>query len=196
MSKYSSWSQLESLFIHLGEKLDKPASLMIIGSVVGMSLGQDDRMTADFDVWRPDSVFDLNSLKSACEAVGIVFNPQWHDEPDGIYLQMVDPGIVQIGKYSKKEVIFKSGNLEVVRPPLVNIIASKLVRGDERDIEDSVFLMTKFSISIDSVRLAIESIEVTYSKETALENLVLLKACFDSTSNKVVRRRMGLDEIP
>ena len=181
MKKLISWSELENLLIKLGEELKQPVQLVVIGSTVCMSLGQADRMTSDVDVWRNSSVFDLGVLKSACQSSGIDFNPTAYDEPENAYIQLIDPGIVQLGIFKETEVIFKTGNLELRRPPIENIIASKLVRGDAQDFDDCVFLMNKCKISIDKISDAIDSISDLFSKENAKENISLLITCSQSS---------------
>lgn len=181
MNKNSiAWPELEKLLIALGDELERPATLVVIGSTVCMSLGQSERMTMDVDVWRKDSSFDLGALKKACAKVGIEFDPKGYDEPESAYLQMVEPGIVQLGVFESTTSIFKAGNLEVCRPPIENIIASKLVRGDARDFDDCAFLFRKCRVPVVKIKAAIESMDDDYSRELALENLDMFQLCFES----------------
>jgi len=177
-----AWPEMERLLIKLGEALDRPARLVVIGSAVCMSLGQNQRMTMDVDVWRKDSTYDLGSLRRACDAVGIVFDPKGYDEPEAVYLQMVDPGVVQLGVFDETMSIFKTGNLEIRRPPIENVIASKLVRGEGRDFDDCAFLMKKCQVSMKAIERAVASIEDNYSRENATDNLTMLEICFATPS--------------
>lgn len=172
-----AWNEMEDLLIRLGDALKRPTSLVVIGSSVCMSLGQAERMTMDVDVWRKDSVYDLGDLKNACKAVGIVFNPTGFDEPDAVYLQMVEPGIVQLGVFDETSSLLKAGNLDIRRPPIENVIASKLVRGEARDFDDSVFLLKKCRVSLNEVETAVASIFNKQARENAIENIVMLRAC-------------------
>lgn len=173
----------EQLFSHLekiGSQLKKPARIVLIGSSVGMLHGQPSRMTEDVDVWRPSSVIDEGDLKQACIASGMLFNPTDdmldHDLP---YLQLISPGIVHIGDYKNDLKLYNFGNLEVLHPPIENIIASKLLRAEPRDIEDIIFLRKKFSISYDDIERAISTLPESRI-ETARENVVYLEVADSS----------------
>lgn len=173
------WKEMEDLLIRLGAALELPTELVVIGSTVCMSMGQPDRMTMDIDVWRRDSAFDLGVLKRACKAVGISFDPKGYDDPDSVYLQLVEPGIVQLGTFSDTSLLFKTGNLELRRPPPENVIASKLVRGADWDFDDCMFLVKKCKVSPASILQAVKSIEDLMAQETAIENITMLNACID-----------------
>lgn len=173
------WKEMEDLLIKLGDALETPTELVVIGSTVCMSMGQPDRMTMDIDVWRRDSAFDLGMLKKACAAVGISFDPKGYDEPDSVYLQMVEPGIVQLGKFSDTSLLFKTGNLEIRHPPPENVIASKLVRGAAWDFDDCVFLVKKCKVSAAAILQAVKSIEDLMAQEAAIENITMLNTCID-----------------
>lgn len=173
------WPSLEDALVRLGEALERPASLVAFGATVCMSLGLPERMTMDVDIWKKDSTFDLGDMKRACEKVGICFNPQGVEDPETIYIQMVEPGIVQLGKFKETETILRSGQLEVRRPPIENVIASKMVRGEARDYDDSAFLIRKCQIAWSRIETAIGSICDAQARETATENLTLLRCVLD-----------------
>lgn len=166
--------ELEDLFIRLGSALKKPATITIIGGAVCMHLGRDRRMTMDVDVWKRDSHFDLADMKQACEAAGVDFNPRDVAEPVRPYLQIVEQGIVQLGRYAGTTELATTGNLTICRPPLENIVASKMVRGEDRDYDDSAFLIARAGLSKARVEAAISSIEDDVARETAAENMTVL----------------------
>lgn len=168
-----SSEDLHRIFEKIGRNLNHPSRLVLIGSSVGMLHGQPSRMTEDVDVWSPSSVMDYADMKEACEKAGVLFDPK--DACDGAYLQLVQPGIVQIGNYRKDGEIRISvyGNLEVAHPPVENVVASKLLRAEERDIQDVMFLMKKFAVRKEDVERAIDSFP-EHRAETARENLVYL----------------------
>lgn len=181
MTNAMDWPEMENVLIRLGDALEEPTTLVVIGSAVCISMGQADRMTMDIDVWRKDSVFDLGVLKRACESANIIFDPKGYDEPDGVYLQMIDPGIVQLGVFEETALLFRAGNLVVKRPPAENVIASKMVRGEAHDFDDAVFLMKKCRVGLNDISKAIASIDNIVAREIAQENLSLLQACIDLT---------------
>lgn len=169
------WADLQAALIRLGTHLKKPTRLVLIGSSVGMFYGQPGRMTEDVDVWNPKSQVDLADITQACAKAGIAFDPQGDDVSGvGMYLQMVKPGVVHVGKWKSEADMFVCGNLKVVHPPAENIIASKLVRCTDADIEDVVFLMRRLGIGLDAVRAAVDTLSPA-AQETAQENMVMLE---------------------
>jgi hypothetical protein len=80
---------------------------------------------------------------------------------------------VQTGKFEPVQ-MFRIGRLTVSRPPIENIIASKLTRADAKDIEDIQFLHKHFQSDIPAVKKIISSFP-NPKRETARENLVYLE---------------------
>ena len=181
MADTFGWSVIEDALIRLGDALQRPTFLTVIGSSVSMSLGQPGRMTLDVDVWKKTSRFDLGDLKCACEKAGIEFNPT-ADHPSRVYLQLVDPGVVQLGEFEALADVSRMGQLTIQRPPLENIIASKLVRGDARDYDDIVFLIARCGVTRTPIDQAVATIRDPISRETAQENLVMLEVALNTPS--------------
>lgn len=171
----TDWHVVQSALMRVGEHLKKPTRLVLIGSSVGMWYGQPGRMTEDIDVWSPKSDVDLADIAQACDKAGIHFDPIEYDAPrDGLYLQMVRPGIVHVGKWKSEESMFRSGNLEVAHPPAENIIASKLVRAEPHDLDDIVYLMNRLQVSLACIRVAVATLP-ELPRSFAEENMVLLE---------------------
>lgn len=179
----SDWAAVQAALMRVGEHLQKPTRLVLIGSSVGMWYGQAGRMTEDVDVWSPKSKVDLADIAQACEKAGIHFDPKDYDAPrDSLYLQMVTPGVVHVGKWKFEESMFRSGNLEVVHPPAENVIASKLVRAEPFDLDDIVYLMSRLDVSIGQVRGAVATL-AGGARERAEENMVFLELRSDILSD-------------
>lgn len=186
----SDWLEVQTALMRVGDFLKKPTRLVLIGSSVGMWYGQPGRMTEDVDIWAPRSEVDFADITQACEKAGIHFDPKGYDVPrDGLYLQMVTPGVVNVGKWKTEESMFRSGNLEVVHPPAENVIASKLVRAEPSDIEDIVFLMNRLDVSLDTVRSAVATLSGS-ARERAEENMVFVEIHRDllSDANKAAAK--------
>jgi hypothetical protein len=79
-----------------------------------------------------------------------------------------------MGVFDAASKMLRTGNLTVSRPPVENIVASKLLRASDKDLEDIVFLMSSTDTRIDSVVRAIGTLEEKH-RETALENLALVE---------------------
>ncbi len=87
-------------------------------------------------------------------------------------MQIVTPGPSQTGEFTP--VLWaRMGRLHICLPPWPNLIASKLVRGDERDVEDVLFLAAKHRIGVDPVKACAETMPEP-AKQQVLENLVYL----------------------
>jgi hypothetical protein len=173
------WAHLQAALAAIGAHLKKPTRLVLIGSSVGMFYGQPSRMTEDIDVWSPKSTVDIADITQACAKAGVAFDPQGYDvSGSGLYLQMVKPGVVHVGKWKSEDSMFISGNLTVVHPPAENIIASKLVRCTAADIEDVVYLMRRLGVTLDAVKSAVSTLGVA-AQDLAAENMVLVEVHAD-----------------
>jgi hypothetical protein len=164
-----SAKEWETILSKIGETVE--GELCIIGSGACMFSGMS-RTSMDLDVWNPSSNFDQTKLRKAVEAQGLMFNPT-EEVVDRPYIQIVEPGIAQTGKFKTTHKMARYGTLKVTRPPIENIIASKLVRGDKKDIEDIGHLSNKFLVDNDKVKAAIQSMP-NPQKGKAKENLVFL----------------------
>lgn len=182
----ADWKTMQHALEVVGQHLKKPTRLVVIGSSVGMFYGQPGRMTEDVDVWSPKSDVDLADIDQACRKAGVTFDPRGYDDHHGgLYLQMVRPGVVHVGKWKTEESMFVTGNLTVVHPPAANIIASKMVRGSGPDVEDAVYLMRRLGVSMEAVRDVIGAMPATV-REMAEENMVLLEV-HDQLSHQAER---------
>lgn len=166
------WLQvLEDIAIALGKDGDA-VEICLIGSASCLFAGMEGRTSVDLDVWMPDSKFDELELKRAVLDAGLLFNPVTEEEPDKTYIQMVEPGIVQLGTF-ESVLVKKMGRLLIKRPPYENIIASKLTRATLKDIQDIHFLMQTYRPSRKLIEEIIQTLPAT-DRDVATENLVYL----------------------
>ena len=166
---------VEALLVKLGGHLSMPATLCVIGSTASIVTGQPSRQTPDIDIWHPHSKFDVGDLKRACEEAGLLYDPKGLVDPDAIYLQIVRPGIVSLPAEFTAEVIGQYGNLTLVMPPPEVIVAAKLARGLDTDIEDAVWWVRGRDLTDELIIGAIDRIPNASNRETAKENLVLIQ---------------------
>jgi hypothetical protein len=167
------WAEVLSDVGHHLERLGVSARLCVIGSVACMFDGADTRTSIDCDVWVPGSQFHRKVLREAAEAAGLMFDPK-QEVVESPYLQLVSPGIVEVGDYDKDVLISNSGKLSLSRPPVENLIASKLLRGSEKDIADIAGLLTRHpTVTPDAVEKVLETFP-SASRNKAAENLVFL----------------------
>jgi len=158
-----------------------PIRLCLIGSVACVFGGMAARTSRDIDVWKPASDYDFMELHEAVEAAGLAFDPKTTLDPAKPYVQLVEPGPTQVGTF-EPVLVEKIGRLEVYRPPIENLIASKLARGDARDVEDVIFLANKFQPSLAAVRSVAETFR-NPGRRQALENLVYLELADGGEAN-------------
>ena len=131
------------------------------------------RTSRDLDVWRPASDYDRLELKRAAEAAGLLFDPKSTLEPGTPYLQIVEPGLTELGPFTPV-LHERMGRLHVFRPPIENLIASKLIRAEPKDLGDIRFLISRHRPDLGNVREIIRQYFGPSNRQRAMENLVYL----------------------
>ena len=160
---------IDQSLVHQGAS----ARLMIIGSAIGILAGQPDRTSIDLDVWKPTSRYQLPALKQAAEEAGLLFDPKSTLEPDTPYLQLVEAGVAEIGSFAAPEILEQFQALTLERPPTANLVAAKLIRAEEKDLQDIAFLIQKYRPSHEDIQNAINSMPKA-ARAQARENMVYL----------------------
>ena len=150
-----------------------PVRLCLVGSAACLLEAMPGRASRDLDVWQPSSDFDRLELRRAVEAAGLLFDPRGGLDPEKPYVQIITPGPTQTGEFTP--VLWaRMGRLHVYLPPWPNLIASKLARGDERDVEDVLFLAGRHRVSAESVK-ACADVMPEPARQQVLKNLVYLR---------------------
>ncbi len=167
-----AWSAvLEDLAQRLG-KDGPPLRLCLIGSAACLFGGMEGRTSADLDIWKPASDYDRLELKTAAEQVGLLFDPKQTLEPERPYLQLVEPGLTQMGDF-EPVFIERMGRLHLYRPPVENLIAAKLIRAEPKDLSDIRFLLSRHRPELSRVRRIVAQFPAR-ARKRATENLVYL----------------------
>jgi len=174
-------AELKALLEKIDSGLDSEQTICLIGSGATILLGQEARATEDLDVWAQASRISVPSFRVAIEEAGMEFDPK--DEfPSLPYVQIVHPGIVQVPGYDPRartwlkkpeQVIWQGRKLTVTCPPGEALIASKLVRGSERDFEDCLWIMAAQKLSAAAISKAIRLMPVQ-AREEADANLEVM----------------------
>ncbi len=167
-------ARLLSIFDALGQKLGKPTTICLIGSAPGILCGQPDRQSSDIDIWRPSSVYDETDLRRACRELALLYDPKGELEPDAIYLQIVQPGIVKLPQNFQAEILGRYGALTLAMPAPALLSAAKLVRGEARDIEDIAWWIKERALKLQDIRVAIGSLPDPSQRAAAHENMVIV----------------------
>ena len=167
-----AWSAvLADLSTALGKE-GSPVRLCLIGSAACLFGGMEGRTSADLDIWKPASDYDRQELKAAAEQAGLMFDPKQTLDPDRPYLQLVEPGLTQLGAF-EPVFIERIGRLQLFRPPMENLIAAKLIRAEPKDLGDIRFLISRHRPDLGRVRQVIAEFN-PQARERATENLVYL----------------------
>lgn len=169
-----SWLQALARINQSLQQQGSTARLTLVGSATGILMGQPDRSSVDLDVWRPTSRYEFAALKKAVENAGLVFNPTSALDPETPYVRLIEPGIVQIGMFEHPETLEKFGALQLDRPPIANLVASKLVRAENKDIEDITYLLANYRPERGEIEKAIQSMPAE-ARRRASENLVYVE---------------------
>jgi hypothetical protein len=162
---------LERLASQLGKE-GEPVRLCLIGSSACLFGGMESRTSRDLDVWLPMSDYDRRELQVAVETVGLLYNPKTSLEPERPYLQIIEPGVVEVGEFEPVRTE-RIGRLHLMRPPVENLIASKLIRGDARDVADILFLQHQYRPDPDRIRAIVAGFS-PFNRQRAEENFVYL----------------------
>lgn len=160
----------------LSQALGKEGSLVhlcLIGSAACLFGGMAGRTSADLDIWKPASDFDRRELRAAAEQAGLLFDPKTTLDPDRPYLQLIEPGLTQVGPF-ELVLIERIGRLHIYRPPVENLIAAKLIRAEPKDLGDICFLISRHRPDLEKVRRIVVKFP-SPARERATENLVYLE---------------------
>lgn len=166
------WLVLGELAQALG-KDGPPLRLCLIGSAACLFGGMDGRTSADLDIWKPASDYDRVELKAAAEKAGLLFDPKQTLDPERPYLQLIEPGLTQLGQF-EPVLIERLGRLHLSRPPVENLIAAKLIRAEPKDLSDIRFLISHHRPDLAQVRRVVAGFAPP-GRETATENLIYFK---------------------
>ncbi|MBI2946632.1 MAG: hypothetical protein HYY23_03235 [Verrucomicrobia bacterium] len=167
-----AWSAVLAELAQALGKEGAPLRLCLIGSAACLFGGMDGRISADLDIWKPASDYDQRELKAAAETAGLLFDPKQTLDPDRPYLQLIEPGLTQLGTF-ETVLIQRIGRLHLFRPPVENLIAAKLIRAEPKDLGDIRFLVSRHRPDLLRVRKVIEEFKPP-ARERATENLVYL----------------------
>ncbi len=163
---------LERIADALGDS-GPPLRLCLIGSAACLFGGMEGRTSLDLDVWKPASDYDRRELQRASEMAGVKFDPKSALEPGVPYLQIVEPGLTEVGAF-EPVLIDRIGRLHLYRPPIENLIAAKLIRAEPKDLSDIRFLIAKYRPDASAIRGIVATFTAS-ACERATENLVYLQ---------------------
>ena len=80
-----------------------------------------------------------------------MYDPRSELDRDAIYIQIVRPGLIKLPQNFSVEVVGEYGVLTVTMPEPALLSATKLVRGDPRDIEDVAWWAKERALDLDDI---------------------------------------------
>ena len=159
-------TELKALLEKIDAGLDVGQVICLIGSGATILLGQPARGTDDLEIWAEASTITMPLLRAAIQAAGLDFDPK--DEfPSLPYVQIIHPGIVQVPGFDPvrrrwfkrpEQIVWQGLRLRVTCPPGAALIASKLMRGSDRDFEDCLWIIAAQSVSAAAIVKAIKTL--------------------------------------
>ena len=167
-----AWLAVLTDLSHALGKEGPPVRLCLIGSAACLFGGMEGRISADLDIWKPASDYDRVELKTAAEKAGLLFDPKLSLEPNRPYLQLIEPGLTQLGTF-EPVFIERFGRLQIFRPPVENLVAAKLLRAEPKDLSDIRFLLSRYRPEVAAIREIISAFKGP-ARERATENLIYL----------------------
>jgi hypothetical protein len=172
--------------------------LCVFGAAAILLHGSLQRQTQDIDVWRSASSLNDRALAEMARAAGMDLNPTDVD-PGRIYLQIVREGVVKLPAFANdrwpdgrsSDVLWTGAKLTIEAPPADIIAAAKMVRCDDVDLEDVMFLIAKKLTDLKTIAKALTSFPMS-PRRVAEENLVLLRTILlDPPTPQQVKKNEG-----
>jgi hypothetical protein len=120
------------------------------------------------------SAFDPGDMRQAVEGAGLRYDPRGEINANEIYLQVLRPGITMYPAEFPTEPLGTYGDLGVEMPPPALIVATKLSRATESDLEDVAWWVDHADIAREDIENAIGLIPQRRHREEATANLVFI----------------------
>lgn len=160
------------------DPLVKPGTvLFVFGGAAVALLGAKIRTTVDIDVAAPYSRIDMASFREASEKAGLPVNPP--PGRQGAYLELVGQYMLSLPTPKSDEsctVLFSGLNLTVKSGSAADLVASKLVRYNEKDRGDAQFLAEAANLTEADVADAVRRLPPRFRDDVVVrENFVNFK---------------------
>ncbi len=156
--------------------LQRDTTLCILGGAALILLGEPDRASVDVDVAGPHSDADLADLRRAAEAAGLPLDPE--DETSSDYIEWILPMRLCLPEPDPRTeiVLWQGSRLTVKTVALPSLIASKLIRYDEIDQGDILYLCSSGNVEYSEIAAAVEGLPPSFKNDPVVrDNLENLK---------------------
>jgi hypothetical protein len=156
--------------------LNSDATLCVLGGAALILLDEPDRTSLDVDVAAPYSDADFGDLEHAALAAGLPVNPSEHTASEHIeWIAALRLCLPQPDSETDM-VLWQGSKLTLKTVSLPGLIASKLVRYDEIDQADILYLCSSGRIEYSAVEAAVQTLPPSFRNDpVVLDNLENLK---------------------
>ena len=162
-------------FAKLDELVSPGTELFVFGgSAIGL-LGAKIRTTIDIDIAAPYSRVKFDEFKAASAKLGFPVNPE--PSYQGAYIEWVGPARLSLpNPIEDAQILFQGLNLTVKTGTFADLIASKLVRYNVKDMQDVQFLVSEGRVKYENIVAATERLSPVFRDDPLLkENLENVK---------------------
>ncbi|MBO6166950.1 MAG: hypothetical protein J6P13_01200 [Kiritimatiellae bacterium] len=170
---------LRDYFARLDRLVAPGTELFVFGGASIALLGSKIRTTVDVDVAAPYSRVDMVSFKEASKLAGLPVNPGMGYQ--GAYLEFVEERMLALPVQKRDEatVLFRGLNLTVITASESDLVASKLVRYNDKDRSDVQFLAGLGKVSPEDVKASVARMSPRLRSDVLVaENLSNLETDF------------------
>ncbi len=173
----------------IDQHLEAPQKLCLIGGAALILMGSPGRQTEDIDVWRRASRLTDPVSARAAIAAGVGYDPK-EDEPEGVYLQIINPGIIKLPTQTAEKwpdgsetiVLWEGQHLQVVSPSAQILAAAKIIRATEVDLADIAYLIASSRIGPEEIREALQHFPDPQDRADGTENIELVNVFIQRTA--------------
>jgi len=172
MDKRDLISYLKSL----DQELKVETELCVYGSGALILMDEPGRTSLDLDVAAPYSKADYGDLERAGEMAGLPLNPD--ESYPGEHIEWISSLRLCLVKPDPENtvVLWRGKRLTIITVSPEDLVASKLIRYDETDQADILFLCTQSRLTYQEITSAVRRLPRQFSSDTlVLDNLINLK---------------------
>jgi len=167
---------LTSYLEKIDRELKSPTVLCVYGSGALILMDEPGRTSLDLDIASPYSIADYKDLEQAAKSAGLPLNPP--EDYQGDHIEWI-PALrlcLSAPDPLSMTTLWRGRNLTLTTVSPAQLVASKLIRYDEIDQADILFLCTQARVTHVAVEAAVRKLPPPFDTDSlVLENLANLK---------------------
>ena len=157
-------------FARLDALVGQGTELFVIGGSAVALLGAKIRVTADIDVALPYSKMDMAGFVEASDKAGLPVDPALGYQ--GVYVETIKPLMLTlpVPVEGQQIVLFTGKNLTVKTCSAADLVASKLYRCGEQDMEDIQFLVQACGVTFEQIRESVSRLPPRFRDDVLVKD--------------------------